>query len=61
MNVTFLALMMALKLNEKLLTQQVVETIPYKESKFIKCTNDFVSMICCLMNIIFYFLFLQLN
>lgn len=31
----FLALMMALKLNEKLITQQVVETIPYKDSKFV--------------------------
>lgn len=37
--------MMALKLNEKLLTQQVIETIPYKESEFsyislIKYIND---------------------
>lgn len=27
--------MMALKLNEKLLTQQVIEAIPYTESEFI--------------------------
>lgn len=36
--IILLALMMALKLNEKLLTQQVIETIPYKESKSL-CTS----------------------
>lgn len=40
--------MMALKLNEKLLTQQVIEAIPYKESKslctsLIKHTNNFIN------------------
>lgn len=42
--------MMALKLNEKLLTQQVIEAIPYKESKSlytssIERTNNFISII----------------
>lgn len=37
--IIILALMMSLKLNEKLLTQQVIEAIPYKESKFMYIFN----------------------